>query len=239
MKINCIAVDDEPLALDVMEDYIQKVPFLNHLQSFDNPLKALDFMRDNLVGLLFLDIQMEDLTGMQLIKVLPNKPFIILTTAYERYALEGYELDIVDYLLKPISFERFVMAVNKVLERMNGKNGTDSISISNPTYDYFFVKADSKLVKVNFPEIMYIEGQGDYLKIVTKTERLMTLQSFKKMEEILPSENFIRVHKSYMIAIDKIKAIERNRVLIGDKAIPISDTYKGRIIEFLKERGVG
>lgn len=243
MKINCIAVDDEPLALDIVEDYIRKIPYLDHLQSFTGPLEALDFMRTRQVELVFLDIQMEDLTGIQFIKVLPYKPFIILTTAYENYALQGYELDIVDYLLKPISFERFVMACNKVFERKQNRNGTipdlDNLTIANPKYDYFFVKADARFVKVNFGDILYIEGQGDYLRIITTNKKLMTLQSFKKMEEILPADNFIRIHKSYMIAIDKIKAVERNRVFIGDKAIPVSETYKGRLGEILKERGTG
>ena len=243
MKITCIAVDDEPLALDIMEDYIQKVPYLTHKQSFTGPLDALDFMRNNHVDLVFLDIQMEDLTGIQFIKVLPYKPFIILSTAYENYALKGYELDIVDYLLKPISFDRFVMACNKVFERKQSKNSgvvdTENLTISNPKYDYFFVKADAKFVKINFGDILFIEGQGDYLRIITTSDKIMTLQSFKKMEEILPNDNFIRVHKSYMIAIDKINAVERNRVLLEDKAIPVSETYKSKLVEILKERGTG
>ncbi len=243
MKMNCIAVDDEPLALDIIEDYIRKVPYLHHVQSFTGPLDALDFMRNNKTDLVFLDIQMEDLNGIQLIKVFPYKPFIILTTAFENYALKGYELDIVDYLLKPISFERFVLACNKVFERKqsNQKVATDNgnLTISNPKYDYFFVKADAKFQKVNFNDILYIEGQGDYLRIITSTDKIMTLQNFKKMEEILPDENFIRVHKSYMVAVDKIKVVERNRILIQDKSIPVSETYKGSLTKILKERGMG
>lgn len=243
MKINCVAVDDEPLAIDIIEDYIRKIPYLHHMQSFTGPLDALEFMRNKEVDLVFLDIQMEDLTGIQLIKVLPYKPFIILTTAFDNYALKGYELDIVDYLLKPISFDRFVLACNKVFERKQSNSSTSddtgNLTISNPKYDYFFVKADSKFLKVNFNDILYIEGQGDYLRIITSSDKIMTLQNFKKMEEILPVDNFIRVHKSYMVAVDKIKVIERNRILIQDKTIPVSVTYKGSLSKVLKERGMG
>lgn len=248
MTINCIAVDDEPLALDIIEDYIKKVPFLKYLKSFDNALSALDYLKENPVDLMFLDIQMEELTGIQMLSVLShNRPHVILTTAYENYALQGYDFDVSDYLLKPISFDRFLRAVNKVHETISLKNGNNNGVPSldkNPkqdavdSFDYFFVKTESRLQKIYFDDILYIEGQGDYLRIITKKEKVMTLQSFKKMEEALPKSNFIRIHKSYMVAISKIESIERSRIKIGEKLLPISDTYKNQFNDELEKRGL-
>jgi len=230
MKITCIAIDDEPLALEVIEDYIQKIPFLQLIRSFDNALDAMDFLRETPVDLLFLDIQMEELTGIQMLNILKPKPEVIFTTAYDQFALQGYELDVTDYLLKPISFERFVKAVDKVHERLcrqiNVKCTPEEVSIFNPKIDYFFIKSGFKLHKVSFDEILYIEGQGDYLKIVTPKARIMTLQTFKGIEEILPPGNFIRVHKSYIIALDKMESIEGNMIKVADKLIPIGESYK-------------
>jgi DNA-binding LytR/AlgR family response regulator len=247
MTINCIAIDDEPLALDIIEDYIKKVPFLNHVHSFDNALSAIEYLKENPVDLMFLDIQMEELTGIQMLSVLTNnRPNVILTTAYENYALQGYELDVADYLLKPISFDRFLKAVNKVYEALTLKknNGNQTVKlepkkeIEEENFDYFFVKTETRLQKVYFNDILFIEGQGDYLRIITKSEKIMTLQNFKKMESALPKTNFIRVHKSYMVAIDKIESIERSRIKIGDKLLPISDTYKNNFNEELEKRGL-
>ncbi|MFH1160441.1 MAG: LytTR family DNA-binding domain-containing protein [bacterium] len=230
MKITCITVDDEPLALEVLEDYIHKIPFLQLVKSFDNALQAMDFLRHEQVDLMFLDIQMEELTGIQMLNILNPKPEVIFTTAYDQYALQGYELDVADYLLKPISFERFVKSVDKVHEKLcrqaNPKCPSEEISIFNPKIDYFFIKSGFKLHKVSFSEILYVEGQGDYLKIVTRKARIMTLQTFKGIEETLPPGNFIRVHKSYIIAIDKIVSIEGNMVKVADKLIPVGENYK-------------
>lgn len=248
MIINCIAVDDEPLALDIIEDYIKKVPFLGHLKSFDNALSALEFLKENPVDLMFLDIQMEELTGIQMLSVMSNtRPSVILTTAYENYALQGYDLDVSDYLLKPISFDRFLKAVNKVHEKITLKNNNINGHTTNGNshkeqygegFGYFFVKTESRLQKIYFDDILYVEGQGDYLRIITRNEKIMTLQSFKKMEEALPKNNFIRIHKSYMVAIDKIESIERSRIKMGEKLIPISDTYKSQFNEELEKRGL-
>jgi DNA-binding LytR/AlgR family response regulator len=240
MNIKCIAIDDEPLALEIIKEYCSKIPFLELIRTFDNALESIDFIKNNKIDLLFLDIQMEELTGIQLLHVLKNKPNVIFTTAYDTFAIQGYELDAVDYLLKPISFERFLKAVNKVSEKLNVEhlieNKTKEVTIYTPGDDYFFVKTEFRLEKVNFAEIMYIEGMGDYLRIVTPTKRLMTLQNFKKMEEMLPANKFYRVHKSYIIALDKIENIERNRIKITDKLIPISDTYKKPFFDFLEKR---
>ncbi len=249
MTINCIAVDDEPLALDIIEDYINKVPFLNHVKSFDNALSAIDFLKEEPIDLMFLDIQMEELTGIQMLSVLnSNRPHVILTTAYENYALQGYDLDVDDYLLKPISFDRFLKAVNKVHETISLKKNkhndfglkkpNNEVVTSEESYGYFFVKTESRLQKIYFDDILYIEGQGDYLRIICKNDKIMTLQNFKKMEEALPCSNFIRIHKSYMVAIDKIESIERSRIKIKDKLIPISDTYKNKFNEELEKRGM-
>ena len=243
MKLRCIAVDDEPLALDIIQDYIERVPFLHFDGRFTSAIEAIDHLRHQDEDLLFLDIQMEDLTGIQMLKVLPKRPQVIFTTAYESYAIKGYELDVTDYLLKPISFERFLMAANKAFERHAARDnlpegaGGDML-IHNPRIDYFFVRTEHRLQKINFRDILYIEGQGDYLKIVTPAERIMTLQNFKQMEEVLPDDRFIRIHRSYIIALDKIDSIERNRVKIGGQLLPLSDTYKDGFFSVLKSKGI-
>ena len=240
MKIKCVAIDDEPLALDILKDYSAKVPFLDLIKTFDNALESIDYLKNNKIDLLFLDIQMEELTGIQLMHVLNPKPNVIFTTAYDSFAIQGFELDAVDYLLKPISFERFLKAVNKVYEKLNVEhlieNKTKEVTIYTPGDEFFFVKTEFRLEKVSFADILYIEGMGDYLRIVTPNKRLMTLQNFKKMEDMLPANKFYRVHKSYIVALDKIENIEKNRIKISDKLIPISDTYKKPFFDFLDKR---
>ena len=240
MKIKCVAIDDEPLAIDIIKEYSSKVPFLDLIKTFDNALESIDYLKNNKIDLLFLDIQMEELTGIQLMHVLNPKPNVIFTTAYDSFAIQGFDLDAVDYLLKPISFERFLKAVNKVYEKLNVEhlieNKTKEVTIYTPGDEFFFVKTEFRLEKVSFADILYIEGMGDYLRIVTPNKRLMTLQNFKKMEEMLPANKFYRVHKSYIVALDKIENIEKNRIKISDKLIPISDTYKKPFFDFLDKR---
>lgn len=243
MKLRCIAVDDEPLALDIIQDYIERVPFLQFDARFTSAIEAIDHLQRREEDLIFLDIQMEDLTGIQMLRIVPKLPQVIFTTAYESYAIKGYELDVTDYLLKPISFERFLMAANKAYERHSSKlNAHENISpemlIHNPRIDYFFVRTEHRLQKINFRDILYIEGQGDYLRIVTAAERIMTLQNFKQMEEVLPIEQFVRIHRSYIIALDKIDSIERNRVKIGGQLLPLSDTYRDGFFSILRSRGI-
>lgn len=242
-KLKCIAVDDEPLALDILQDYIQKVPFLEYQGRFESAVEALNFMKLHQTELIFLDVQMEELTGIQFIRIMDARPQVILTTAYSSYALEGYELDVTDYLLKPISFDRFLQAANKAYDRFkmtwNEKTqNADELTIGHPRIDYFFVKTEYRLQKVNFTDIQYIEGQGDYLKIVTREEQIMTLQNFKKMEEILPKGHFFRIHRSYIISIGHITNIEKSQVYIGEKAIPIGSTYREEFFELLNTKGV-
>ncbi|PLX01324.1 MAG: DNA-binding response regulator [Marinilabiliales bacterium] len=241
MKIRCIAVDDEPLALRKIHDYILRVGYLDLKAEFDNGLEALEFLKNNEVDLMFLDIQMEELTGIQMIEALTKKPKIILTTAYDEYAIKGYELDVCDYLLKPIAFQRFLKSCEKVHESLiNEKHEKEEkvVSFSTPEENksYFFVKDGSSTRKVNFKDILYVEGMKDYLQICTTKEKIMTLLSFKKLEEALPANQFIRIHKSHLIAFDKIDSIERNHVIINDKRFPVGDSYKKEFFDSVNSR---
>ncbi|MBI5541571.1 MAG: response regulator transcription factor [Bacteroidia bacterium] len=236
MKIRCIAIDDEPPALVQMEEFISRVPFLELIHTFDNGISAIEFLKETEIDLIFLDIEMEGFTGIQMLKVIKNKPFVILTTAYDQYAIQAFDLDVTDYLLKPISFERFYKSVEKVYDIINEKKQPATSvtqAISNEEKNYIFVKTEYRMQRVDFKDILYIEGLKEYLIIKMVTGRVITLQSFKHMEEMLPASKFIRVHKSYMVAIDKIEFIERNRIKIADKLIPVGDTYKKIFYETL------
>jgi two-component system LytT family response regulator len=243
MKMNCIAVDDEILALKKIKRYTEKIDYLNLLGTFDNALSTFSFLRENRVDLIFLDIQMDEFTGIQLLETIKDPPHVILTTAFDEYALKAYELDVMDYLLKPIPFERFVKAVEKVYSRflkdLNQQNS--GISRENQAKqatkpDYTFIKSGSKTVKVYFDKILYIEGMRDYLQIHTEDNKIMTLLNFKKMEELLDPAKFIRVHKSYIIAVDKINYIESNTIKIDKKLIPVSNTYKVAFYNLLNKK---
>jgi len=239
MKINCIAVDDEPLALDIIRAYCAKVPFLNLSGTFSNAIDTLEYLRHNTVDLMFLDIQMEELTGIQLLNSLKNKPLVIFTTAYDQYALQGFDLDVLDYLLKPIPFERFVKGANKALEQMQKEKVTlpekPERPVNSNTSTFFFVKTETRIEKVNAAEVLYVEGMGDYWRIVTKTRRIMTLMNAKGIEEILHEPGFCRVHKSFFVAIDKIEFVERKQIKIGEILIPISDTYQKNFFELIEK----
>jgi len=236
MKLKCIAVDDEPLALDIIEDYISKVPFLELVKRTENAIEALQLVQAGGIDLVFLDIQMPELTGIQFLKIAGGKASFILTTAYSQYALESYDLNVSDYLLKPIAFDRFYKAVEKVhnLAKVTEpiiaaqpviKEAPKPIVIQ-PVQDFMFVKTEHKIQKIELDDILYIEGLKDYISIYTKAERVITLQNMKRMEETLPSSQFIRVHKSYIISLDKIESIERSRISICGKMIPVGDTYR-------------
>lgn len=241
MKINCIAIDDEPLALDIIREYASKVPFLNLMKTFDNALESIDFIRNNTIDLIFLDIQMEELSGIQLLNALKTRPYVIFTTAYDEYAVQGFELDVVDYMLKPISFERFIKGVDKVFERMPNEEKMQSragvqVAPLSKKEDFFFVKTETRMEKVFFDDVLYIEGMGDYWRIVTQNKRIMSLMNAKRIEEILPEAQFFRVHKSFFVALDKIDSIERNRIKILDKYIPISETYHKGFFDMVEKR---
>ncbi|MBK7712353.1 MAG: response regulator transcription factor [Bacteroidales bacterium] len=218
MLIRCIIIEDEPLALKKLVGFINRIDYLKISKTFDNAVEAISFLKINPVDIIFLDIQMEDFSGIQFLESIKLRPKVIITTAYDKYAIQGYELDVADYLLKPITFERFVQAVEKV-----SSNIIDNFN--EAARDFIFVKTEYRHEKIKISDILYIEGMSEYLRIVTKDKKIMTLQNFKSMQEILPENIFVRVHKSFMIALDKIESIERNRIKIKDLNIPISETY--------------
>jgi two-component system, LytTR family, response regulator len=236
-KINCIIVDDEPLAHEVLTDYVNKIPFLNLLACFDEAFEALHFVQQQKVDLVFLDIQMPGLSGIQWLKSLVKRPEVIFTTAYDAYALQGYELNALDYLMKPIPFERFMQAIHKVEEKLLAKKVEEkpsSTAVLSASPDFIFVKTEYRIERVNLSEILYVEGMKDYLSFQLTKGRLLSLMNFRQAEELLPAENFIRVHKSYLVALDKIESIERLRIRIGEQLIPIGETYKDKFYDRLK-----
>lgn len=237
MKALCIAIDDEHLALDVIRNYCQKLTFLDLVETFDNGMSAISYLKQHPVDMIFLDIQMKEFTGLQLLKSLTNPPLVIFTTAYDQYAVESFELDVLDYLLKPISFQRFVKAANKAYNRLlqespQMKTDEPHTSVKQHASDFFFVKSGHAFEKIFHDDILYIKGERDYLKIVTTQKSILVLLNFTYFEDTLPENQFYRVHKSYMVAISKIKKIDSNQIFIGDTTIPIGGTYR---TAFLKE----
>lgn len=240
MKLNCVIIEDEPLARNLLTDYVNKVPTLNLVQAFSNPLEALEALRVLSVDILFLDVQMPEITGITLLKVLKNRPLVVLTTAYSEYALEGYELDVADYLLKPITFERFLKCVDKIMQRLEAETITDTTVTQKqePASPFVFVKDGTKLVKVWLNEIRYVEGLKDYVTIHTKDQKITTLQRMKALEERLPADQFIRVHNSFIVALAAIDVIQKNEVMIGSTAIPIGDTYRKTFKELVDKKHI-
>lgn len=227
--ITCVIVDDKPLAIDILTDYIGKIPFLSLAYSSGNPLEALEFVHNNDISLIFLDIQMPELTGIQFMKILQGKCKVILTTAYSKYALEGYEHDVVDYLLKPVPFDRFYKAVEKAKKIIKAEAPTISNTLKNTSpsqAEDLFVKTEYKIQRIPLDEILFIEARQNYVAIITPARQVLTLQNIKTIEEKLPSERFIRVHKSYIIAINKIDVIEKSSIQTGKHLIPIGDAYR-------------
>ena len=223
MSINCIVVDDTPLAVEKLEGFIRQVPQLNLLKSFNNGIEAISFIKTNPVDLVFLDIQMEQFSGLQFLESLQHPPRIIIVSAYSQYAVSGFDHSVADYLLKPYSFERFLKAIDKVQTDQGAQ----------PQNEYMFVKTEYRMERINFSDILYIEGMGAYLRIVTQKARIMTLQSFQNMERLLPTDNFLRCHKSYIVAMNKIESIERNRIKIGDQYIPVGLSHRERFMKKL------
>lgn len=235
--IRCLVVDDEPLALDIIADYIEKVPELSLSATTTNAIEGLGFVQQGNIDLVFLDVQMPELTGIQFLKIINGKCDVILTTAYPQYALEGYELNVTDYLLKPIAFDRFYRSVQKVIGQKNqAKNNHSFTEQANKVTDFMFVKTEHKIQRIDYDDIFYIEGLKDYISIFTSNERIITLQNMKRMEETLPDERFIRVHKSYIVALEKIESIERGRISLKDKLIPIGDTFKDAFYKRIGEK---
>jgi len=230
MQLTCIIVEDEPLAQERAKDYIQKLPFLSLLAVFDNGIEALAFLKTNKVDLVFLDINMGELSGIQLLETVKINSQVVITTAYHEYALKGYELNVTDYLLKPYTFERFLQAVDKVQNNLSRPAAT-----SDKTY--IFVKTEYRLEKLFLNELLYIEGMRDYRRIHLLNKRIMTLQTFGDFEREVPPSVLCRVHKSYMVALDKIDSIEKDRIRIREAIIPISETYRKEFFERIN-RGV-
>lgn len=223
----CIIIEDEPLAMERTMSFVQKVPFLELAGVFENALSGLSHLNSNKVDILFLDINMDELSGIELLESATIEPEVIITTAYREYALKGYELDVSDYLLKPFTFQRFLKAVNKVQKNLE-KSAVQA--------DHIFIKSENKLIKVLYESILYIEGMRDYRRIFLEDgSSIMTLQNFKDLEQRIPAEIVCRVHKSYMVSMSKIRDIEKNCISIGAKAIPISATYKSSFYSVLKK----
>lgn len=220
MKINCIIIEDEPLALERMKEFVLKLSFLNLSAAFDNALDALAFLKTNKVHLIFLDINLGEFSGIQFLETSAVNCQVIFTTAYQKYALKGFDLKVADYLLKPFTFERFVQAVDRAIEHLPKKQTAPAPN------NFIFIKTENRLEKVFLREIIYIEGMRDYRRIHTINKRIMTLQTFAEFERRIPPKIVCRVHKSFMVALDKIDSIEKNEIKIKDKIIPISETYK-------------
>lgn len=233
MTLSCIIIEDEPLAATKLEGFVKRSPYLTLTESFRSSLDGLRYIKESSVDLVFLDIHMDEMTGIELLESLSEKPLIILTTAYQEYALQGYELHVSDYLLKPFDFTRFLKAVDKVYEeftlRAHQNDHSDAI---------IFVKTEYRIEKVPADTILYIEGMSDYLRIHTTDKPIMSLQKFASFESVLPEESFVRVHKSYMVAIDKIDSIERSTIRLGEVRIPIGKTYQDEFYRLLSKKGL-
>ena len=230
--LRCIAVDDEPLALELLEDNISKVQYLHLVAKCSNAMEAIKVLQQETVDLIFLDIQMPGLTGLQFIQSLTEKPMIILITAYEKFALEGFNLDVVDYLLKPVSFERFVKACNKAWELYQLKTKPKE-TITGKSPDYIFVNVEYSLLKVVIDDIMWIEGLKDYIKIYLKSssKQVITRMTMKSIGELLPANRFLRIHKSYIAAIAFITAVRKTTLMIGAQELPVSETYQEALMK--------
>ncbi len=228
--LRCVIIDDEPIARKGLKEYINDVEFLQLAGEFENPMKAMDLLLLQSVDLIFLDIQMPKITGLEFLRSLNNPPAVIFTTAYPQYAVDGFELNAVDYLLKPFSFERFWKAVLKVkLLHDSGK----TIVQANATRDYFFIKSDSRLVKIYYHDILFVEALQNYVAIHTVDKKFITYLTFKSVEEHLPSDQFLKIHKSYIIALGRVDSIDGNEVRIGQHSLPISRTSRDEVMEKL------
>ncbi|RPE08340.1 DNA-binding response regulator [Chitinophaga lutea] len=223
MTIRCLIVDDEPLARKGLKEYIEDVPFLELAGECDSPVKAAAILQTQPVQLLFLDVQMPRMTGIEFLRSLPQPPLVIFTTAHPDYAVESFELNALDYLLKPISFERFMKAVMKARAYMDVHQKKDA--------DYFFIKCDNKLEKINFQDVLFVEALQNYVAVHTTQRKFTTYLTFKGVEEYLPAERFIKVHKSFIVAVDKIDSIDGNELVIGQHHIPISRNLKDEVME--------
>ena len=231
--IKCIIVEDETLAQNVIQSHLQRTAGFELVGICSNALEAREILSAKEVDLIFLDIQLPGMTGLNFLRTLQNPPLVILTTAYAEYAIESYEFNVIDYLLKPISFERFSKAITKIVE---GKLLTQKMKVTNELRDHMYIKSGSKFFKVNFSEIVYIEGMKDYLKICTEDSKLVTHQTMSEMEKLLPADQFIRVHKSYIVSMARIKSIYGNNIETAKLTIPIGFNYKEKVMQLTGKR---
>ncbi|RNI27862.1 DNA-binding response regulator [Rufibacter immobilis] len=242
MPLTCLAIDDEPLALDLMRSYISKIPFLKLVQTCSSALQAMEVLQRQPIDLLFLDIEMPEITGVQFVQSLSHRPAVIFTTAYPQYALDGFTLDAVDYLLKPIPFDRFFKAVNKVYERVQRPQAPTPLTVSAPVpqenEDFIFVKADYKTLRVNLKDLLFIEGLKDYVILHTTTRKIITLLSMSKITEKLPEQEFARVHRSFIVSLHHIDSIEKGRIRIKEQEIPIGDSYREGFMRWVESKNL-
>lgn len=229
-NINCLIVEDEELARDLLEKFLEKLPYCNVVGKCENPLKAMEVLKETPVDLMFLDIQMPEMNGVEFLKILQNKPVVIFTTAYPSYALAGYELDVTDYLLKPFSFERLAQAVEKAAALIELKGGQPTNSVENKK-DYLLINADHKVYKIKYNDILYIESMREYAAFHTVSKgRILSLISLKKLETILPAALFLRIHKSFIANVEQVSALEGNLVHLDKKKLPIGASYKEEVL---------
>ena len=235
--MKCTVIDDEPYALELIRDYIQRTPFLELSNCFSNPFKAMDFLNREKVDLIFLDINMPELSGIQLYKSLNQPPLVIFTTAYPEFAAESYEYNAVDYLVKPVKYERFLKAVNKASTYIHPAIGQAPRvqEHQKQTEEFIFIKSGNRLIKVFPADILYVEADGNYMCFHTKERKIMSLLTAKEVLELLPGDNFVRIHKSFIISIDHIDAIERHDVVVGGKQIPIGITYREHFMSIINK----
>lgn len=239
LKIICVIVDDEPMALNLVESYVQKTPFLVLKRKCHSALEAMEFLKDEPVDLLFLDIQMPDLTGIEFSKMLPKETRIIFTTAFDQYALEGFKVEALDYLLKPFDYAEFLAAANKAytwFELVKGKKDT----LVSEEKEFLFVKSEYKQLRIKLADVLYFEGLKDYIKIWLKGQSspVLTLMSLKSLEEELPKNKFMRVHRSFIVALQAIDTIERSQIIIGDKRITVSENYKPEFLAYISKNSL-
>ncbi len=234
--MKCIIIDDEPFALNLIRSYVLKTPFLELAETFSNPFNAVAFLTANQVDLIFLDINMPELSGIQLLKSLPYQPKVIFTTAYPEYGAESYEYNAVDYLLKPIKYERFLKAINKVTELSKASNQEKTISQRTDQTEDLFVKSGTQIHKINSNDILYVEGAGNYMTFYLKESKIMSLLKMSEVLDLLPSNEFIRIHKSYIVSYKHIDIIEKHQVYINKKKIPIGITYREHFLSKIQNK---
>jgi DNA-binding LytR/AlgR family response regulator len=239
-KITCIVVDDEPMALNLVESYVQKTPFLLFKNKFSNAIAAMEFLTTQKIDLIFLDIQMPDLTGIAFSKMLPKSTRVIFTTAFDQYALEGFKVEALDYLLKPFDYAEFLMAANKAKEWFSLIKDKNAPVLSEKK-EFLFVKSEYKQLRIKLDNVLYFEGLKDYIKIwlIDNPKPILTLMSLKSLEENLPEANFLRVHRSFIVSLKNIEVIERSQIVINNQRITVSEQYKPKFLEFVNTNSLG